>query len=107
MNDDLKVAQSERYDGHDWWSWAVWIEGAEETLDRIEWVEWILHPSFPTPVRRTTDRAGKFKLETGGWGTFRIGVRVQFKGGSLIKLSHPLSLSYPQEGSAPPRSAPA
>ena len=101
MPDVFKIAQSEEYQGDDWWKWAVWVEAPDEALDRIDYVEWILHATFPDPVRRTRDRESKFRLETGGWGVFQIAARVMKKDGEQIKLRHDLSLHYPDGEVAP------
>lgn len=95
MQEELTIQQSEKYEGDDWWKWAVWIEAKEETLDLIEYVEWKLHPTFPNPIRKSQDRANKFRLQTGGWGVFQITARVQMKDGKQIKLKHYLELHYP------------
>jgi hypothetical protein len=42
-----------------------------------------------------SDRASRFRLETGGWGVFPIVARVQLKAGTEIRLSHALALHYP------------
>jgi transcription initiation factor IIF auxiliary subunit len=92
----LRLQQSAEYEGDDAWSWAVWIEGPEQELDRIDYVEYTLHPTFPKPVRRIGDRSTRFKLETGGWGTFTIYATVMHKDGSTgPRLEHELELSYP------------
>jgi len=98
MPQDLTIQQMQRYEGDDWWTWAVWVDGPDEALDRIDFVEWTLHPTFPNPVRRVRDRDSKFRLETGGWGTFPILARVRMKEGTAereLKLRHELELSYP------------
>lgn len=99
MPEELEIQQSEKYEGDDWWKWAVWVEGPSAALDRIDYVEWTLHPTFPGPVRRVGNRQSKFRLETGGWGIFRIHARVQMKDGKEKKLRHDLALHYP-DGSA-------
>ena len=95
MPGEFMIEQSEVYAGEDWWKWSVWIEGQDEALNRIEFAEWTLHPTFPNPVRRISDRATKFRLDTGGWGVFPIFVRLQLKDGQQIKLRHQLQLHYP------------
>jgi transcription initiation factor IIF auxiliary subunit len=99
--ESIEIRQWERYDGDDWWTWAVWIDGPDEALDEVEFVEWKLHPTFPKPVRKTEDRQSKFRLETGGWGTFPIIARVQMSDGSQLKLKHDLELIYPDDSPAP------
>jgi len=92
MSGEFTIRQWDKQDGEDWWKWAVWIEGRDEALDRIDFVEWILHSTFPDPIRKIRDRASKFRLETGGWGTFRIVGCLHLKDGQDIKLYHDLEL---------------
>lgn len=91
----MQIAQSEQFAGDDWWNWSVWIEGSPEELDEIEWVEWCLHPTFPDPIRRVTDRSSGFRLDTGGWGVFAMTAIVHRKDGSAEHLRHHLQLHYP------------
>ncbi len=95
MPDEYVVEQWEQYEGEDWWKWAVWIEASDAALDQIEFVEWTLHPTFPNPIRNSTDRSSKFRLETGGWGVFKIHARLQMKDSRQVKLYHYLTLHYP------------
>ena len=92
---DLRIQQSEKYEGDEWWSWAVWIDGAPEQLRDVEFVEYTLHPSFPDPVRVVRTKDNNFKLSTGGWGIFPIHARVVTKSGAEVRLTHDLSLHYP------------
>jgi transcription initiation factor IIF auxiliary subunit len=97
MPEEFTIKQWEKYEGGDpsWWEWAVWVEGRDEALDLIDFVEWILHPSFPNPIRKISERTSKFRLEAGGWGVFEIVARVQMTDGAQIKLWHYLKLHYP------------
>jgi transcription initiation factor IIF auxiliary subunit len=91
----FRLMQSQKFEGDDWWSWSVWIEGGPADLTKVESVEYTLHPTFPEPVRTVTTRGNKFKLTTGGWGTFPVYARVQLKNGEVVKLRHQLDLRYP------------
>jgi transcription initiation factor IIF auxiliary subunit len=102
MPDEIKIEQWEKYEGDDWWAWAVWVEGEDKVLDQIKFVEWTLHPTFPDPIRKIYERSKKFRLETGGWGTFPIIARVQFKDGTETKLQHDLQLHRPGGKQAQP-----
>jgi transcription initiation factor IIF auxiliary subunit len=93
--DEFKIGQWEKYEGDDWWQWAVWVEASDQALEQIEHVEWTLHPTFPDPVRRATNRAQKFRLETGGWGVFPIIARLKMKSGDTVRLRYTLQLHYP------------
>ena len=47
----LKVAQSQAYQGDDWWDWSVWLKG-DADLKNVEYVIWHLHPTFtPSSVK--------------------------------------------------------
>lgn len=91
----LKIEQSEKYEGDDWWSWSVWIEGPKRDLDAVESVEYTLHHTFRDPVRTIKTRQNGFKLSTGGWGVFPIYARASRKDGSIVRLKHQLTLTYP------------
>lgn len=95
----MRIAQSEEYQGDDWWKWSVWIEGADDELDAIAKVVWRLHPTFVDPLQTRTNRSDGFRLDTEGWGTFTIRADVVMKGDvdspQTRRLSHELTLSYP------------
>ena len=91
----MKIQQSQTCVGNDWWNWSVWLEGSPAELDAVEFVEWRLHPTFPDPVRRITDRETKFRLDTGGWGTFHVQASVQLRSKESLRLRHELELHYP------------
>lgn len=92
---EIKIAQGFDYQGNDWWKWWVWIDGKQSDLDAIDRVIYTLHPTFPNPVREVDNRSTNFRLETAGWGVFRIFARVIKKNGEEIKLKHDLVLKYP------------
>ncbi len=89
------TAQSYNYAGDDYWDWSVWIESDDpKKLDMIFSVTYHLHNTFYNPVRVVKDKASKFKLETSGWGTFRIYILINLKDKSVVELSHDLVLKY-------------
>ena len=90
----LRIAQSAKYQGDEWWEWSIWIDAPPEVLEHIDFVRYTLHHTFPDPVRIIRDRSSKFRLDTAGWGTFRIYALVSFKGGEEQTLSHDLQLLY-------------
>ena len=90
------VAQSQKYEGDNWWKWSLWIQGSDEDLDRIKSVTYVLHPTFPSPIRTVTDRGSKFQLRCSGWGIFRIPVTVRLKNGETIELAHHLQFAIPR-----------
>jgi transcription initiation factor IIF auxiliary subunit len=91
----LKIEQGFDYQGDDSWDWWVWLDGSEEDLDRVDHVVYILHPTFPKPVRKITNRSTKFLLKTSGWGVFKIQAKVIDKDGKETLLKHFLVLEYP------------
>ncbi len=91
----LKIKQDYEYRGNDWWRWWVWIDGQEAELDKISHVIYTLHPTFPNPVQTVENRGTKFRLETAGWGVFRLYAKVVYKDGKETYLEHNLELEYP------------
>jgi transcription initiation factor IIF auxiliary subunit len=91
----LSIAQDFTYQGDDYWKWWVWIEGSPEELDHVDYVMYTLHPTFPNPVRTVRDRASKFRLDTAGWGIFRLYAMAAHKDGTRTHLDHELKLLYP------------
>ena len=89
----MKICQSEKYEGKDWWEWSVWLDGAD--VGDVEKVTWKLHPSFPQPERVVDDASTNFRLDTAGWGTFTIKADVRLKDGTTKELKHELELHYP------------
>lgn len=93
----MRIEQSEKYQGSDWWEWAVWVVDTPTKLHSVRHVTYRLHPSFRPPVHRITKRATNFRLETAGWGTFTIFAEVQYKNGTVQNLEHELELHYPED----------
>jgi transcription initiation factor IIF auxiliary subunit len=91
----LKIEQSQKYEGDDWWSWSVWLSGTQADLDAVDFVEYTLHPTFRNPVRTIKTRRNGFRLDTEGWGVFPIHARVCRKDGGIVRLKHQLKLTYP------------
>jgi transcription initiation factor IIF auxiliary subunit len=91
----MRIAQSEKYQGDDWWKWAVWIECSDQELGSITSVTYTLHPTFRNPVRTVTNREQSFRLESEGWGVFTIYAKVDLENGETERLTHELELHYP------------
>lgn len=91
----LKIKQDFAYRGNDYWDWAVWLDGTNDELSEVARVTYTLHRTFPNPVRTITDRSTGFRLETSGWGVFRVHVQVEIKDGSTRRMHHDLVLEYP------------
>lgn len=91
----VSIKQDSTYVGNDWWKWSVWVDGSPHELDTIERVMYVLHSTFNNPVREIADRTTDFRLDTSGWGAFRIRARVFYKDGHEEALQHDLVLKYP------------
>jgi len=92
----FSIQQNADYQGNDWWKWAVWLEGPDNKLDKVRSVTYHLHPTFRDRIRTIESRNDKFKLESSGWGEFKIGVEVLYKKGKTKRLEHYLKLDYPE-----------
>lgn len=91
----LKIKQGAKYQGDEYWDWWVSLDGPKKDLEQVDKVVYTLHRTFPNPVRTVESKENNFKLETAGWGTFRINAQVHMKDGEKIKLQHDLVLNYP------------
>lgn len=67
-----------QYPGRRTYEWSVEILAPDDTLDAIDAVVYTLHPTFRDPVQRVRSREDRYRLSRVGWGTFPIGVRVEF-----------------------------
>ena len=94
----LSIAQGYEYVGNDHWKWWVWLQGTDAELDQVASVEYHLHPTFPKPVHRVTDRASNFRLDASGWGVFQLKAQIEMKDGAVVGLGHMLELAYPEDG---------
>jgi hypothetical protein len=93
----LKIAQEAEYIGDGRWKWAVWIDGTPAELAAVDTVAWQLHPTFPEPLRWTSDAATRFRLEAIGWGTFTVAATLyNEKGQPAGPLYH--ELEFPSAG---------
>jgi TIR domain/YEATS family len=79
--------------GEGWWTWSVWVEGSPVDLASVESVTYRLHPTFPKPVVRVTNREDKFRLTSSGWGEFSVSADVRTDDGRTVRLERWLQLS--------------
>ena len=97
----LKIIQSnEKRENEDRWDWEVHLDGDGEELDEIEYVEYNLHETFPNPVRRIYDRESGFQLQTSGWGTFTLYIRIHYKNKKRADDYESLELSFEKASAA-------
>ncbi len=97
----FQIVKSYEYKYDDWSDWAVWIEGPDDELDKVEFVQYTLHHTFRKPVSRVYERENKFRLDTGGWGTFTIYAKVVRRDQTEERLEHELKLFYPSGEASP------
>jgi len=77
---------------NDWFRWKIFLKGSDEELDKIDNVTYILHPTFPNPVRKISDRSSNFAFSTVGWGEFEIKAKIKYKTGNEEKKTYWLNL---------------
>lgn len=66
------------------------LEAEPATLAQVRCVEYTLHPTFPNPIQVVCNPQKNFALTASGWGTFEVKLRVLFKDGSILPLTHQL-----------------
>lgn len=91
----LKIKQEYWYQGADQWKWSVWLDAPESELREIDHVVYTLHPSFSSPVRRIETAKNGFRLNSSGWGQFKMYLQIVGKDGRIRKRTHLLELAYP------------
>lgn len=84
-------------DGHERRDVQVVLDGdSQDILNEVERVVYHLHPSFPNPDRKVTDRKSSFKLVARAWGEFNLSADVYFKGYEKpLNLSRYLNFPWP------------
>ncbi|MEM7086108.1 MAG: pYEATS domain-containing protein [Bacteroidota bacterium] len=75
-----------------YFNWAIWIESGESDIADIESVVYLLHSTFKNRVHKFTDPSTNFKIESSGWGEFRVEISITKKSGETLQLAHWLSL---------------
>ena len=79
-------------DKKDYYKWAIWIENGESDIADIKSVVYHLHSTFKNRIREFTDPSTNFKIESSGWGEFRIDITITKKSGETLQLVHWLAL---------------
>ena len=79
---------------HDYrvYAWCVFLDEPKSVLDDVIAVEYILHPTFPDPVRRISDRTHCFALESQAWGEFGIDIHIFRSGGEIERARYYIKL---------------
>jgi hypothetical protein len=98
MQAGLTADNASKYIGKDQWEWTVFVQGPPNVLKEIESVEYGLHPTFsPSDVKVTDTRNPQmpFSLTRIGWGVFEIRIKVTFRDGRTMRLTHMLKFVAP------------
>jgi transcription initiation factor IIF auxiliary subunit len=66
------------------YSFCLFIQGTDSILSEVAEVEYTLDPSFPDPVRVSTDVKHAFPLQSEAWGAFTTYIRIFEKSGSKL-----------------------
>lgn len=92
---EYKIGQSSKKDSNrkDYYKWEVWIENGENDISEIDYVEYLLHSTFNNRLRKSTDASSSFKIESSGWGEFRVEITIAKKSGTTFQMAHWLKLS--------------
>ncbi len=93
VKNDSQYSGRKLYVGKKAWDWTIYIDSEPSILEKISCVTYQLHPTFTDPTKRIcklgqTSKA--FSYSTTGWGTFNVGVRIEFKDGSKFTTAHHL-----------------
>jgi transcription initiation factor IIF auxiliary subunit len=70
----------------------LFVDGSADVINSIREVEYVLDPSFPDPVRISSDPRHCFVLQSEAWGQFRVPVRIFTKDEQIVRLAHCVSL---------------
>jgi transcription initiation factor IIF auxiliary subunit len=60
------------------YEWTLEIKGASHELDTIDSVGYTLHPTFHSQPQKVRARETGFGLTRVGWGTFTVGIQIEF-----------------------------
>jgi len=91
VKNDSHYSGRKLYVGKKAWDWTIYIACKPSVLQKILRVTYQLHPTFTDPnkiIREPGNVSKAFPYSTTGWGTFNIGVRIEFKDGSEFTTNH-------------------
>lgn len=73
-------------------AFCLYLNVSTQALSDVSEVEYTLDPSFPDPVRVSSDRDHAFPMQSEAWGGFTTYVRIFTKSGKIERLQHRLVL---------------
>ncbi len=91
VKNDSQYSGRKLYVGKKAWDWTIYIETELSVLDKISCVTYQLHPTFKDPTHEMCERGQTtkaFPYSTTGWGTFNVGVKIEFMDGSEFTTDH-------------------
>src|SRR5665213_2513390 len=92
-----QIGQGFEFIGRGYWRWWSWIDADDAELDEVRDVAWLLHPSFKTTRVVVKDRSSRFRLDSGGWGTFLLRAQITMRDGQKKTIQRYLRLEYPDD----------
>lgn len=78
-------------DSTKWYDFTISLDCDSTTLQSIRKVIYNMHPSFRTPIVVKTNRDESFTHSWVGWGVFNLTADIEYRDGSIKKLSHMLT----------------
>ncbi|MBI3073445.1 MAG: hypothetical protein HYY84_15140 [Deltaproteobacteria bacterium] len=98
----LAFGNRSEYLGQNQFRWTIALTSGADVAAEIAKVVYRLHPSFPNPVVTVTRaESATFAYSNTGWGTFGIGIEVEFNDGSKASGKHTLAFKKPAETARP------
>jgi pYEATS domain-containing protein involved in immunity len=99
---NVAVGNTAYQTGLNTWAWTIFVMGDEQALNQVKCVTYLLHPTFTQRLQRICTR-GKlsekgFLLKTSGWGTFDVGVTVEYQDSRKAELTHRISFDPGAQG---------
>ena len=79
------------------YEWTLEIKGASDELDTIDSVRYTLHPTFQSSPQKIRAREIGFKLTRVGWGTFTVGIQIEFIDHTAIDCEYALTFAAEHE----------
>lgn len=99
---DVAVGNTARKLGASEWEWTIYVMGDDAALKRISCVTYLLHPTFENRSPRICHRGsspGKgFSVNARRWGTFTVGITIDFQDRTQQRLTHELNFQAEAEG---------
>lgn len=90
----MKVKNTYRQKGKNWYSWSVSIDGSKKELSQIKYVTYTLHPTFSERRIVAKRPSTNFRKTLEGWGEFLLLAEATMKNGDVKKAELWLNLGF-------------